>query len=79
MARSLVKLKVAARWAGLLWIIAVGASGAILVAQGLLHLNRATMVMLFCAMLPGVLAMRWSRQGVDYIPPSIERAGRTRR
>jgi hypothetical protein len=54
-----------ARIAGLVWVIAMLAGWAALVASGHLHGRRGDVLLLFIAAGPGILAYRWGRGAVN--------------
>ncbi len=47
------------KWLGLLWVAGIAVAGSILIIFGRLGANRASMVLLFFALLPGAMAYRW--------------------
>jgi hypothetical protein len=47
------------KWLGLLWVAGIAIAGGILIIFGRLGANRASMVFLFFALLPGAMAYRW--------------------
>lgn len=56
------KLQTTAKFAGLIWILAVFTAGAILIANNLLQATRASMVLLFFACFPGAFLIRYARK-----------------
>ena len=50
-----------ARLVGVVWLLIVLTMGAILIVNGRLQTNRASMVILFFAMLPRVMIYRWGK------------------
>lgn len=48
-----------AKWLGLSWVAGIAIAGSILIISGRLGTNRASMVLLFLAALPGAMSYRW--------------------
>ena len=54
--------------AGLIWMAAIAMAGLVLIGAGAMHMSRGTILILFCAAIPGFLLYRWGRRLEPVMP-----------